>query len=531
MDQAQIGDIIRMLRRRFWLLFPILLMGTIATVFVAMRMPSVYEASAKVLVESQQIPDELARSTVNLTTEARLELIKQRLMSRDRATALIEKLGLYRNAPGLSAAAKVDALRKSVTIQNISANSNPWDTSGGALVAFTITASMGDAAQAAALANELAESAIAQNLQVGADRARETLAYFQTEEKRAAAALSAAEAELTRFKEQHAGELPEDLAPSRDALDRLETANADIDTQLLDLDLRRAELRATLAGTPISGLAAGPTAREAELERLEIALATRRKVLGASHPELRKLQTQIDAVRALIDEAPATGPDESSLPAPRAAVVREQIDQLTLQIEQLQARKTALAEQRVKLEAAARRNPAVEAALSGLERQLTQLQERYTDVARRHSEARTGAQLEANQQSERFEILERAQVPAMPVGPNRNKLLVLGVGASGAAALGLAVLLELLRPTMRTSAQMERQLKLRPVVSIPYVARPGEARRRRMVLAGCLVALAAGLWLAAPLIDRYVFPLEPLRKLVERPFADTAEVAGAPSPY
>jgi uncharacterized protein involved in exopolysaccharide biosynthesis len=516
MDQAQsIGDLLALLRRRWLVIAALGGLGTGAAVVYALNRPSVYETSAKVLIESQQIPDELARSTVTLSTAARLQLIEQRLMARDSLAALIERLGLFADLPQLPMTRKVGLLRDSTRIDSITASGNPWDNDGG-VVAFTITVTLGDAGQAALVANELAESAIAQNLEVRSARAGETLAYFEEEERRIAEALAGAEAEISAFKKANEGALPEDLAPGREALARLQTAGIELDRQLLELDLRRSELEAALAGgASVAG--AGPSVGQSELERLELELATRRRVLAPNHPELRRLQEELEAVRALLAAGgPAAEAGVDGAVADRAAAIRQQRDQIAAQIARTQVRRRALEEERQRLEAAVIRNPEVEASLHALERELEQLHERYADVARRRAEARTGARLEANRQSERFEILEPALVPDDPVGPNRKKIVVFGAAASGGLALGAMLVLEMVRPSMRTSAQMVRQLEIRPVVAIPYVAAPGETRRRVAAWIGAVVLVAGGLWFAAPLIDRHVVPLAPLRGRIEQ---------------
>jgi uncharacterized protein involved in exopolysaccharide biosynthesis len=517
MDQAQsIGDLLSLLRRRWLVIVALGGLGTAAAVGYAMSRPSVYETSAKVLIESQQIPDELARSTVTLSTATRLQLIEQRLMARDSLAALVERLGLFADLPRLSMTRKVGLLREAARIDSITASGNPWDNDRG-VVAFTITVALGDAEQAALVANELAESAIAQNLEARSARARETLGYFEEEERRIAAALAAAEAEVSAFKKANEGALPEDLAPGREALARLQTAGIELDRQLLELDLRRAELDAALSGgASVAG--GGPSAGESELQRLELELATRRRVLAPNHPELRRLRAELDAVRALLATDGETEAEEASdgAMAGRSVAILQQRDRIAAQIAQTRARQRALDEERQRLEAALIRNPEVEASLHALERELEQLRERYADVTRRRAEARTGARLEANRQSERFEILEPALVPDDPVGPDRKKIVVFGAAASGGLAFGAMFLLEMLRPSMRTSAQMVRQLEIRPVAAIPYVAAPGEAARRFAVWAGGVALLAVGLWVAAPLVDHHVVPLAPLKSRIEQ---------------
>ena len=113
MEQNQsIRELLALVRRHLIGLIGIVGLGSAAAVGYALSRPSIYETSAKVLIESQQIPDEMARSTVNLSTAARLQLIEQRLMARDSVAALIEKLGLYADLEALSMTRKVGLLRE-----------------------------------------------------------------------------------------------------------------------------------------------------------------------------------------------------------------------------------------------------------------------------------------------------------------------------------------------------------------------------------------------------------------------------------
>lgn len=160
----------------------------------------------------------------------------------------------------------------------------------------------------------------------------------------------------------------------------------------------------------------------------------------------------------------------------------------------LAAQEGALAERRAIIAAAMARMPEVERALAAFQRQLDQLQSQYEVVTRRLAEADTARKLEERQQAERFALLERAVVPEQPVTGGRRKLAA--VGALGSLMLGvlLAFLADQLRPVIRTSAQMERELDLRPVVAIPEIAprraRPGwwPAALSRLVVLAPVVA-------------------------------------------
>lgn len=116
--------------------------------------------------------------------------------------------------------------------------------------------------------------------------------------------------------------------------------------------------------------------------------------------------------------------------------------------------------------------PEVERALSGFDRQRQQLQGQYTVLTQRMAEAETTQKLATHQQSERYTMLERAITPEYAVGGNRKKVAMAGSVASLLAALALAFLLDLIKPVVRTSAQMRRQLEIDPVVCIPEIRAP-----------------------------------------------------------
>ena len=445
MDQAlPIGDLLRLLRRRLPILLLIASVGAVGSVIFALERPSLYETRAKILVESQQISDDLAHSTVNLSTTARLQRIEQRLMARDNLIRIIEELGLFADAPGLAMLKKVDLLREATRIEGISAPGHMGNSEG--LVAFTITVTLGDAEQAAEVANHLVDSAIAENLQDRTDRARETLAYFDEEQRRVAAALVALEAEITAFKSANQSALPESLELRHTTLTRLGDRTLEIDLRLLELQEKQAELhgRAFRGADPSRRRYGDARPGESELRRLELELAQKRRVLSPRHPELHRLEEQIAAVETLVSRAGA--PSAGGPSAERRPGLERQAAMLATQVSQLQEQKAKVERDRQALEASIRRTPEVEVALEALNRRLLELQERYSDTAQRRAEAQTGAQIEMSQQSERFQILEPALVPEEAMGPNRKKIVVLGSGASVGLAAGLAFLLELPEP-------------------------------------------------------------------------------------
>lgn len=158
------------------------------------------------------------------------------------------------------------------------------------------------------------------------------------------------------------------------------------------------------------------------------------------------------------------------------ATAQRQLDDVRGQIAVATSQRATLVAQRDAISAALSTSPEVERALSSYDRKLAQLQSEYDVVTARMAEAETAQRLAESQQSGRFSLLERALTPDYPMGSGGRKIAMIGTLASLAAGLALALVVDLLFPVIRTAAQMERQLSLRPVIVLPVIAM-GRARR------------------------------------------------------
>ncbi len=151
------------------------------------------------------------------------------------------------------------------------------------------------------------------------------------------------------------------------------------------------------------------------------------------------------------------------------ATDQRRLAELVATTAQFDAQRTALTARKAEIEAAIAQTPEVERTLRGFERDLQQLQAQYDVVSRRLAEAETDVRLADQQQDERFTMLERAITPEFANGRGAKRLAAVGAIASLMAAVAIAFLMDLLKPVVRTEAQMMRELDLRPVVSIPEV--------------------------------------------------------------
>ncbi len=415
-------EFVSFLRRRWAVVLLVAALGTAATLVYAMSLPRAYEATAVIQFEGPQVAGAEARDA-GISAAQQLQLIEQRLTARGNLVAVIERHGLFADAPQLTLAQKVALLRGSLTLLPVSAAATGFGREGQ-LSALIITVRLGDPLKAAEVANEVATSLLEENTRREAERAAETVDFFAREEARLGTALAELEAEIAAFKNAHEEALPEGLAFLREELGRIGTARRELQQRILELSRER-------------------------------------DALGATRP-----------VRA---------------------VEQRQIDELDGQIGLLAAQEARLAERTAALEASIRGAPEVERVLATFERRRTQLQEQYAVATRRLAEAETAQRLLATRRAARLELLEPAIPPDFAVGSGRRRVAAMGVAASLGLGLGLAFLLELLNPVIRSATQMERTLGLRPVVVIPCIDGPAtDDRRRKAVRMAMLGLLALG---------------------------------------
>ena len=166
---------------------------------------------------------------------------------------------------------------------------------------------------------------------------------------------------------------------------------------------------------------------------------------------------------------------------------RQREEVLERQVALMEEQKALIADRISAIETQIAAAPEVERELNILERRLTQLQEQYSVITRRKSEAELGQLLEDREQTDRFEVLETALEPEFPVSRSRKKTAIMGGIASVIAGIAVAFVMELMNPAIRSAAQMERALGIQPVVSIPAITTRQDRTRSGLHILGFVI--------------------------------------------
>lgn len=194
-------------RRKYYFAIPFVTVALVGTA-LAFIWPPTYQSEGKILVQTQLIPTELVRPTVTNAAQERIQVIEQRLMTRDNMIAIIDKFQLFPEKRNLMSVTQlVDLMKKKATIAALNNSLSFARRSDNPTIVFTVGFEDGDPAIAARVANELVTRILNEDIRDRTSRASDTTKFLNREVERLQADNAAIEAKIAQAKEAQ-------LAPS-----------------------------------------------------------------------------------------------------------------------------------------------------------------------------------------------------------------------------------------------------------------------------------------------------------------------------
>jgi succinoglycan biosynthesis transport protein ExoP len=500
-------------RRRLLALLPFLFVLTAAVSF-AMFLPGLWTARALILVDRQQIPESFVKPTVTGDLESQLLTLSQEILSRPRLARIVEELDLY---PRLRASHSRDEIAERMR-RDIRLDSQGEDRRARGPVktlAFSVAYSATDPRTSMLVANKLADLYVAENLRYREQQAVGTSQFLESQLAEVRARLQDQEQRIAEYKEQHMGELPEQREANLRTLERLQqqlllahenNRRANEQRQLITRALAEIDQSGGVASSASEGPHVSPaeaTAARLALLRQEAAAAEARQ--GPRAPAVAHLHEQIRDLEArLAAQAPAAAPRPARREGrelrvapqnPYVMSLMQQLDQANVEAktttEEIAAFKGQIAQYERRIENTPRR----EQELALIARDYETTRELFRSLLGKRGEAEMAADLEQGHKGERFRLIEPAALPERPVGPNRLRLLLVGlVLALGASALTV-VLAEQVDTSYRTVDELRASLPVPALWAIPRIAterdRARSAGRRRLATAAVALGLLA----------------------------------------
>jgi polysaccharide chain length determinant protein (PEP-CTERM system associated) len=513
----EIENVIDILKRRRWaLVVPAVLVMLIAGA-VALLLPSIYNSSATILIEEQDIPAEFVMTTVTGYAEQRIQSTQQRIMSTSRLMEIIERFNLYAEYKERWTTSQiVEKMKKDISLNLISVDTIDRRTGRptAATIAFTLSYQGKQAATVQRVTDTLVSLFLNENLQVRQRQTTETSEFLEEETQRVRSQLDAIEKKITTFKAKHVNALPEMLQVNLQSLNSMESGIQRIDDQIRSLKEREGYLETQLASIPEM---ADP--EKERLKMLEMELVNLKSKFTDDYPDVKKLRLEIAELKKRMAEKADQPKGQPAQPDNAAYItLAAQLSSTRAEIQSLTDQKADMAAKADTYRRRIETTPKIEQEYNALMVDRNNTQAKYEDLLRKVMEANVALGLEKEQMGERFTLIDPARLPEKPFKPNRLAIgligLVLGIGAG----VGFAALREFSDQSIHSPQDLARLSDLPLLVSIPGILTPHDRRKRRrkrLVWAtACLLSVGIGVLVFHTMVmDLDIFWAKLMRKM------------------
>jgi polysaccharide biosynthesis transport protein len=490
------------LNRRKWL--AILTFGGVfaAVVSTVMFMPDIYQSTATVLIERQQIPEAFVRSTITSGVEIRLEAMSQEALSRSRLEELIDHFDLYANLKQhLPMEEVIERMRRDIRrelkqVEQMGPNR--------ATASFSVSFSGRDPQKVAAVTNTLASFYVEENIKVREQQAVETAQFLAAQLEEVKKRLDEQEQRLGKYKVREANlatlaQFNSQLRHNSDNLLRINERRTALARQLAELErvatttrdgkpdatAVRLEQRIAELTQKLKELETRYTAKFPDIVNIKRELATleeqQNKAKSAREPE-KAMSVPASSNATELKRAKSAGEPEkgTSVPVGLYSIdLKRALGEADAEIKALRSEAESLRHSIAVYQQRIENSPRLELEPRTLEREYEATKESYQSLLKRQEEARLGENMEQLQKGERFRIVDPAIASLKPISPNRPRTILVGLFLSLGLAAGLVVLAEQLDTSFHKVDELRAFTRVPVLVSISQIITKADLGRRR----------------------------------------------------
>jgi polysaccharide chain length determinant protein (PEP-CTERM system associated) len=477
-------DVLRIARKRFWLIaVPFAFVCAGAAVY-AWTLPDLYRSETTIMIVPPRIPDSVVRNIIPTRIEDRLPSIRQQILSRTRLETVIQELNLYAEMRRTGIMEDVvEEMRRNIFLVPSQGNT------------FTVRYVGQNPVEVMRVAERLGQTFINEGLRYRESLTTGTTNFLETQLNEARTRLQEHEQKVEAYRRQFAGELPEQLSSNLQA-----TQNVQMQIQSLLQSVSRGQERRLLIEkqlaeaesqviepVQVDALPAGGGSTLQQLAAHRASLAGLELRLTPQHPDIVRLRQVIaeletkaeaEALRQPLSTAgaPPMHPAEAARQR-RIADLRSELAQLTKEIDRQLAEEVRLRGIAQRYQQRAEAAPTRQTEMIELMRDYNQHQATYGALLSKREQARLSADLEANQIGEQFTLLDPARVPQRPFSPNRLRIGQMSAIAGLALGVALVGLLEYRDRSLKTEDDVKATVSLPVLAVVPLMASPAEKRR------------------------------------------------------
>ena len=443
---AHLPAIIR--QRIYWVIIPsivCLLLGVAA----AFMLPTMYRSTATLLVESPQLPDDIAGSEDLDIVDQRIAKIRQQVLSRPRLIELIQKHRLYTKERSSKSLSEIVAeMRAATSINAVSAEFQKVGNGNSSTVAFSLSFDYEAAAQAQAVAQDMTEQVLLIDATKNSEQATNTVQFLTEQATALQTQISALENSIEMVKGANGAAL------TSSAMSMFTGQSGSYDVQIIGLQRENIQLKAAREAKKSSD------ERDPLVANAEAELAAVQARYSQNHPDIAIAKRRLSEARRLAAENLAKLPQDT---------IDQQIASNDAQIAALQTAKAREGSRISAIQGAQARAPLVLEEIAQQQQKLDALNKQYESISTRLMAAQSSAKAENEQKGERLSVIDPPVVPEEAISPNRPILILGGLGLGIGLGLTLVLLIELIQRPVRDALDIQSATGFAPLVSIPTI--------------------------------------------------------------
>src|ERR1019366_6133932 len=298
-------DVIAILRRRWYLIVLVAVIGSAAGYFASVVLPKRFTSQTLVLVQQPAVSVDLVKPVVSDNNNQRLAAMQQQILSRSRLEPVIQQFSLYAKDVGrVPMDELVEKLRTAVTITPIQPMA---ETRAQNLPGFYISVVFNDPHLAQQICARITTMFLEENVQNRQGQTIQTNEFLGKQLDEAKAKLDAQDARLAAFQRKYLGSLPDQEQTNLNLLTGM-TSQLEASTQALsraqqDKSFAESVLTQQEAAWQASQTGQNPETLDQQLAALEAQLTTLQSKYTADHPDVIKAKGDIAALRQKMAES------------------------------------------------------------------------------------------------------------------------------------------------------------------------------------------------------------------------------------
>jgi len=522
--KLKIGYYIDLLIRHRWLIMMIFCVSIVIGIFFSITRPMIYQATTFIKVIPRSVPEDYVPSVIEEDVGERINTISLEIKSRTNIENVIKecKLFIEPKYKDMYDEDKIASVRRNISV-SVTKSRKGVDS-------FTLSYQGDNPEKVMDVVNSLAKSFIDESVKVMGDEVRGTKDFLESELNDKGERLDEKHEGIKKYREEHLGELPEQLDSNlknlqrlqekqiskseglRDAKDTLIQLEKDMTEVLKEqnkLEKKLAEIQERqnrMTGTETEIKVTPESEDQLKLKELQQQYIVFASKYTDKHPEMIRLKDFIEQLKIKIEEAEEknikTAVSDSS------KIITEQLSAESLQIKELEDDIIEIRKQYAELEK--QRNelvrdiqlyqtdiqnimkqialyeqwventPKVELKIKALERDLKPIQRSYDSLLEKREDAVIAVKMEKEQKGQKFRIIDVAKKPEKPISPNMKKLFAIFLGAGLVIGVGITVLSDFLDTSVRRTEDIEKNLGVPLLVTIPKIYQPKEKLMKKI---------------------------------------------------